>query len=70
MLHCYASASLPLNITWFKDDAELTDTERVTMESELLRVTDVISADAGSYKCVINNNDELQYTATVGILGK
>ena len=70
MLNCYASASQPPNITWYKDGAELVVTKRVTMETEVLRITDVVASDAGSYKCVINNSDEFQYTATVKIIGK
>ncbi|XP_024138460.1 neuronal cell adhesion molecule isoform X14 [Oryzias melastigma] len=47
-------SSLIPTMTWLKDDEELPEDDRFTVEPESLTITDVMDSDAGMYTCIIN----------------
>uniref|UniRef100_A0A3Q3XAH8 Neuronal cell adhesion molecule n=1 Tax=Mola mola TaxID=94237 RepID=A0A3Q3XAH8_MOLML len=46
--------SLIPTMTWLKDDGELPDDERFSIDSDRLTITDVAENDAGVYTCIMN----------------
>ncbi|KAK1166192.1 hypothetical protein AOXY_G12747, partial [Acipenser oxyrinchus oxyrinchus] len=58
-LECLVSGSLPLSVTWYKDDKEITASEKYKStlyeNTALLEIIRLDSADSGSYTCVATN---------------
>ncbi|XP_034031999.1 neuronal cell adhesion molecule-like isoform X5 [Thalassophryne amazonica] len=46
--------SLMPTMTWFKDNGELPDDERLIVDSDSLTITEVTEDDAGVYTCIMN----------------
>ena len=46
-----------LTYQWLKDDSPLTSNERILgLNSETLKITELLTSDAGGYKCQVRNN--------------
>ena len=55
VLRCVATSSLPVNISWARDNKDVTKDPRFTIQNGTLLIKKVASDDAGVYMCTAMN---------------
>uniref|UniRef100_H0WNF2 Neuronal cell adhesion molecule n=1 Tax=Otolemur garnettii TaxID=30611 RepID=H0WNF2_OTOGA len=61
--------TLTLTVTWLKDNGELPDDDRFTIEKDHLVIADVTDDDSGTYTCVANTTlDNVSASAVLSVV--
>lgn len=69
-LKLYCSTNHSLSITWYKEDKQLSPSEHVHIQQNLLEIPEATYEDSGLYSCHAWNTGESLRNFTISVVGK